>query len=405
MQRAQAVGTVITGATGFVGGELLVTLLAATNRHLICPIRANSDEAAADRGAKRLSELTTAAKAAELSHRVEWIRGDIEESQLGWSDMRWHDVAMRTDEIFHCAASVSFDLPLEQAQRINVDGTKHVFALAQAAGARHKRFRRFHHVSTAYVAGKAKGRVDADYLPEDKASEFRNTYERTKARAERFLRSEASAPVPVSIHRPSIIAGNSQTGETTNWNVLYVPMKMAARGVLPTLPRGGRELADTIGVDFLVNAMITFSQLDSKPLESHHVTAGPTAFTLTDLIRTTAEQARLVGDFKPSHTRFLGPLRWRALTATVEVVAKAPKWVGRYRKSARIARRGLQQCAPYVPYMWVNVIFDTARDHDTLRIFGVEMPPGPEFLDTLIDYALATNFGKTVKPATDVAVV
>jgi len=387
-------GTVVTGATGFVGGELVVKLLRRSARNLILPIRATSDEAAAARGHDTLTTLM--GDDVDLYRdRVLWLRGDIEEPQLGWNDMQWHTVAAKTNEIYHCAASVSFDLPLGQANRINLVGTKHVFALAVAAAARHTNFRRFHHVSTAYVAGVRKGRVDSDYLPSDRASNFRNTYEHTKARAERFLRAEASSKVPVSIHRPSIIAGDSKTGRTTNWNVLYVPMKMVARGALPAFTRAGRQLVDAVAVDFLVDAMMTFSVLDSAPVESHHLTAGRSAFTVTDVIRSTSEHAGLLKSYKPSQTKLCGPVTWKGLTAAIAILARLPRQAGSIRTKARIAQRCIDQCAVYLPYARVNTIFDATHDHDVLRVFGVEMPHGQDYLDTIRSYALATNFGKT----------
>lgn len=400
MQQTQAGGrtnlkTVLTGATGFVGGELLEKLLRESTKTLICPVRADSDDAAAQRGADRLIELV-GSDATSFHERVHWIRADIEEPHLGWNDATWHRIAMVTGEIFHCAASVSFDLPLDQAHRINVLGTEHVHALALAAAERHGRFQRFHHVSTAYVAGLAKGRVSSDYLPPDKTSLFRNSYEQTKARAERYLRKQASGRVPVSIHRPSIIAGDSKNGRTTNWNVLYVPMKMVARGALPAFAYGGRQLVDCVAIDVLVDAMIVFSQLDAKPLESHHVTAGPTAITATDVIQRTSERAATHPAFRPSDTKMLGPVAWRITTTAVAALARLPKRAGALRTKARLARRCIDQCSVYLPYAKVDTIFDATRDHDVLRVFGVQMPAGSEYLDTIMRYALDTNFGKVV---------
>lgn len=385
--------TVITGATGFVGGELVVKLLRDSTKRLICLVRADSDLHAQQRGSSRLVELL-GDQAAIYHDRVRWVRSDIEEAHLGWNDATWHDIAMVTGEIFHCAASVSFDLPLDQAHRINVAGTEHVHALARASAARHGRFQRFHHVSTAYVSGRTKGRVTSDYLPPDRSSQFRNSYEQTKARAERYLRSQASSRVPVSIHRPSIIAGDATTGRTTNWNVLYVPMKMVARGALPAFAYGGRQLVDCIAIDVLVDAMVVFSQLDAKPLESHHVTAGATVITATEVIRRTSERAASHPAFTPSDTRMLGPVAWRAVTAAVAILARLPKRAGAVRTKARLARRCIDQCAVYLPYAQVDTIFDAARDHDVLRVFGVQMPPAAEYLETITTYALATNFGR-----------
>lgn len=390
--------TIVTGATGFVGGELIKRLLADSDRQLVCPVRANTADHAQERGADRLREIF-GSDADRYGDRVIWVRGDLEEQRLGWSEDTWTSVAARTVEIFHCAASISFDLPLDEAHRINVEGTQHMHQLAVQAHGAHGSFSRFHHVSTAYVSGRRSGRVNAHHLPGDRESAFRNTYERTKARAERYLRSQASPQVPITIHRPSIVAGNTVTGETDCWNVLYVPMKMIAKGVLPVFTAGGRELVDSIGVDYVVRAMIAFAAIDTAPLEAHHLTAGPTAFTTTDVLATTSARAAAHDDFTPSRTKILSPLRWAALQAGVQAGARLPKRAGSIRTKARLARRGIDKCAVYLPYTRVDTIFDTSEEHAALEQFGITMPNGIDYLNLVIDYALASNFGRHTVPA------
>ena len=53
----------------------------------------------------------------------------------GWDDTTWLRWAERVDDIYHCAAATCFDLPLEQAQRINVGGLLQVHAFAVVAAA------------------------------------------------------------------------------------------------------------------------------------------------------------------------------------------------------------------------------------------------------------------------------
>lgn len=382
----------VTGVTGFVGGQLAKTLLTTSDRKLICPVRANSSEHAAERGAARLTELF-GTSAIDVAHRVEWVRSDLEEVQLGWATNRVASVAQRITEVFHCAASVRFDLPLDEARQINVVGTQNVFALAEAADKATGQFRRFHHVSTAYVAGRCEGRVAPGFLPSARAKNFRNTYEQTKAEAERWLRARASTSIPVSIHRPSIVGGATDTGETDNWNVLYVPMKMVARGMLPMFTRGGRELVDSVGVDFVVEAMAVFAQVDTKPFHCHHLTAGDSAFTVTDLLRVTEHRAHLAG-FEPSHTKFMHPRQWQLVFAGLTLAARAPKKFKSIRRKGRLAARAADSFGVYVPYTTVDVAYDTTDDHATLAKYGVTMPDGARYLETIIDYALAVDFGK-----------
>ena len=393
---------VVTGATGFVGGELLKRLIrrgaSVIGTTIICPVRAGSADEATTRGQKRLVDLVGEAEAARVKDRIEWIRGDLEEPRLGWDSTTWRRVATRTGEIYHCAASVSFDLPLEEAQRINVDGTQHIYELAETAQVIHGQFRRFHHVSTAYVSGVATGPVDAHHLPDDRASNFRNTYERTKARAERFLRERATSAnpdaAPVSIYRPSIVGGDSVTGETDNWNVLYVPLKMAARGMLPAFPRGGRALIDSIGVDYVVDGMLALGDHSTERLHAFHLVAGPGAFDLTEMFDTMYRLGSAHPDFTPSKTKLLGTGQWNTLTTGMRMAARAPKRCGNLRRTGVQAQRGLAGCAVYVPYTRVDAVFENFAEVEVLRSYGVNMPAPSDYLTTIIDYALAADFGK-----------
>lgn len=388
---AQTNTTVVTGATGFVGGELIKHLLLTSDRTLVCPVRADSIEHAQHRGADRLAELL-GADAVAFGHRVTWLRGDLEEARLGWSMATWNRIAETCTEIFHCAASITFDLPLAEAHRINVDGTRRIHELAVAAAARHT-FRRFHHVSTAYVSGLKAGRVDAHHLPADRAANFRNTYERTKARAERWLRSVASVDVPVTIHRPSIVAGSTRTGETSNWNVLYVPMKMVARGMLPVFSAGRTQHVDAIGVDFVVEAMAVFAETDTEVLAAHHLTAGPSVLDVDHVISGTTAAAQAAA-MTPSVTKMLSTHQWSLLVAAINLGARLPKRAGKVARRARVMQRGLRGCSVYIPYTRVETIFEATEDHRLLADYGVTMPPAAVYFDRIVRYALAADFGK-----------
>lgn len=394
----RADGIVVTGATGFVGGELLKRLLRRTDdRPIVCLVRASSDEHACDRGHSTLTTLLGRNAMPHEVDRIEWIRSDLEEVHLGWSSQTWRRIAQQTNEIFHCAASVSFDLPLDEAHHINVTGTIHVHELALTAQRLNHKFKRFHHVSTAYVSGRTTGKVDANFLPADRASNFRNTYERTKARAERYLRESTTKSgddrVPVSIYRPSIVGGDTLTGITTNWNVLYVPMKMTALGRLPQFPRGGQALVDSVGVDVVVDAMLALSEAACLDLHAFHLTAGPTTFTVDDLLGQTADQAEARGDYAPSRTKLVTITKWKAMEAAAKAVAKAPKAIGKVQKQARIAVRSFSKCSVYVPYTMVSTVFENSSETALLKQYGVVQPDGMTYLDTIIGYALETKFG------------
>jgi len=101
-----------------------------------------------------------------------------------------------------------------------VNGLDHILDLAEHSGCR-----RLHLVSTAYVAGLTSG-----FCPEELVhpSAFTNVYEETKCRAE-WLAVERcrKAGIPLTIYRPSIVYGHSDTGRSLLFNALYYPVRTA----------------------------------------------------------------------------------------------------------------------------------------------------------------------------------
>ena len=164
----------LTGATGFVGMELLHRFLSRGERHVYALARAPDDTAAA----ARLPDHP----------RLTAVAGDIEQPGLGLAPETARRLTSEVTTVMHCAASVSFDLPLPESRRVNVDGTRNVLELAE----RCERLDRLSYVSTAYVAGEPAGVFGEDQL--DVGQRFRNSYERSKFEAELMLRERGGAP-------------------------------------------------------------------------------------------------------------------------------------------------------------------------------------------------------------------
>ena len=369
----------LTGATGFVGKRLLRQLLKQTRASIICLIRADNDDQAQHRGR-------------EISNdpRVSFIQADLEKHRLGLSELVWQSLALAVREIYHCAASVKFDLSLNEAQRINVDGTRRLLQLA-TIGITEGAFLRFHHVSTAYVSGRITGPVHARYLPSDQPWRYRNTYERTKARAERLLRSQTQ--VPVTIYRPSIVAGDSSTGATDAWNVLYTPMRMIHRGQLPILRMGGNGRLDCVGVDFVVKGILALSRCNTDRFDSFHLTAGACHFDVADLARTSVIQSRFANLNSQACCRVVSPVKWLLLRLAAQITALAPLRLKKLRHWGRLAARGFRQFRAYEPYTGVETIFDCERETRLLERENVRMPRPLEYLNRIAAYAIASDFG------------
>ena len=153
----------LTGATGFVGMELLARYLERSERPVLTIVRADDDEAARERIDGVLANLF-GYQAGRYADRVTVVAGDLTAPRLGLDRARWDRLAAESTMIVHCAASVSFGMSLEEARTINVEGTRRMLELAghaQELGV----LERYAQVSTAFVAGTHAGRFSQSSAP------------------------------------------------------------------------------------------------------------------------------------------------------------------------------------------------------------------------------------------------
>ena len=112
----------LTGATGFLGMEVLVRLLERPDTEVRALVRADDRE-----GARRASTTcwrrcgTTRRPTASACARCPASSTSPGLGSRPASARRWPP---SVDAVLHCAASVSFALPLDEARAINVDGTR-----------------------------------------------------------------------------------------------------------------------------------------------------------------------------------------------------------------------------------------------------------------------------------------
>lgn len=192
----------LTGATGFLGGKLLTNLLQSTEHHLYVLVR-NIDRA----------EKTVAQLPHEAKHRVHLVKGDVTEVNCGLSQTAIEELKGKVDIVYHLAALVKFDEELrDELFSINLTGTKHVLELSKELG-----ISKFFYVSTAYTVGKHKVGVEELYPSHVKGH---NPYEESKVQSEHLVFSYQNE-FEVSIFRPSIIVGDSKTGEANSEFTLY----------------------------------------------------------------------------------------------------------------------------------------------------------------------------------------
>src|SRR6185312_13282356 len=182
---------------------------------------------------------------------------------------RVEGVQASVDHVIHCAATVRFDLPLDLARRDNTEGTRNVLDVTRGL----KTLHRLDYIGTAYVAGGREGLIGEDEL--DMGQRFSNSYERTKMEAETLVRAFAKDH-PASIHRPSIVVGDSKTGETSSFTGMYhtiVLFKQAySKGLKVIFPADPRTKVDIVPVDYVVDALFGLMATEKSLGHGHHLT-------------------------------------------------------------------------------------------------------------------------------------
>jgi thioester reductase-like protein len=358
----------LTGATGFLGMDALARLLErdgeggndgdaqrdGEDQRIAVLVRARDDAGAQERLRGLFARLYDEAPPG-AAERVRAVRGDLLEPGLGISarDREW--LVGSVDRIVHCAASISFELPLDEARAINVSGVERVLELAReiaAAGA----LRRVVHVSTAYVSGRHSGTFNERDL--DVGQEFRNTYERSKHEAELLLRD--AVDLPLAVARPSIVVGHSASGWTSAFNVLYWPMRAFERGLLQEVPARKDSIVDFVPVDYVTDGILALLD-DEDAVGTYNLVAG--------------EQALSAGELVELHSAVTGrePVRFVAQQDGAGLPAGAET---------------------FVPYFDVRCRFGDERARELLTRAGVARPDPQDYLGRVIAYARASAWGK-----------
>ena len=218
------------------------------------------------------------------------------------------------------------------------------------------------HVSTAYVAGDRTGLISEH--DGDVGQRFRNTYERTKLEAEQLV---TGSGLPAAIVRPSVIVGDSSTGWTQAFNVIYWPLQAFARGLFPTVPGDPGASLDIVPVDTVADALL---ELLRGPVRggAFHIVAGDAA-----------PRTRSSPRWPPTPSTPSRPCSWRR---------------GEDEEAEKLA-------GALVPYFSVRCTFDARRARELL---GATPPPLRDYFPSLMRYAREARWGKTPAPRWDVAV-
>jgi thioester reductase-like protein len=208
----------LTGATGFLGGWLARELLERSAAHLLCLVRPSSTSAAA-RLRQRL--LHCGIPAETIDARVTAIDGDLSRPLVGLTNGDLNELTDRVDAICHAGAAVNWIQSYRSLRSQNVDGTVELLRLASRSRIP------FHFISSLSVcySTSAPREVDEEFDPFTHLRELHLGYAQTKAVAEALVREAGTLGLPITVYRPSLIAGHGATGEFNADDLLALLLK------------------------------------------------------------------------------------------------------------------------------------------------------------------------------------
>jgi thioester reductase-like protein len=340
-----------TGFPGFIGARLIPRLLELQPRLVVrCLVQ------------ERFQELAlTQVAALEQTHpgtrgRIQCVTGDITAPRIGLTETDARALEREAVAVWHLAAVYDLAVARDVAQRVNVDGTRNVIDFVSGCQAAP----RLHYVSTAYVSGRA-GPVFRE-TDLDVGQSFKNHYEETKFLAEVAV---AQSGLAATTYRPAIVVGDSRTGETGKFDgpyfILNAMRRLPSPGIFMKIG-SGRQPANLVPVDFIVEALARLASSESSRGKTYHLT-----------------------DPEPLSVVEVGKLLARALGKSF-AFAPVPGAVARALFAPPAVQRFFGVPVEVLDYFQHDCRYDTTEASRDLAALGVSCPRFRDYVDRLVAF-------------------
>src|SRR3954454_7584076 len=350
----------VNGATGFIGRHLVERLLEREGDIYVLTREGSTEKL------ERLQALPGGAE------RIKPVLGDLAQPQLGIDDAAREQLA-GVDHFFHLAAI--YDITADETQNAlaNVGGTQNAVDLANALGAK-----RFHHMSSIAVAGSYDGWFTEDDF--DEGQEFPSAYHRTKYESEKLVRERVQ--VPWRVYRPSLVVGNSKTGEMDKIGGPYYFFKAIQKlrqALPPWFPLISLEFGRTnlVPVDYVAAVVDHIAHLDGLDGQAFHI-VDPKPPRSGDVLNTFANSAHAPHAVMRVDKRMTDMLPKGVLSYAMKIPALQGI------KRSFLADLGIPEEA--LANTDMRTRFDARDTARALEGSGIELPALDTYADKLWDY-------------------
>lgn len=341
----------LTGFPGFIAERLVKRLATKETKFFLLVQNAFVEKAAQD--VRKILE-----KSNIPLENFALVEGDITLGNLGISAENLKLLINETTSVYHLAAVYDLAVEKDLAYSVNVEGTKNVNDFVKNLG----NLRRYNYISTCYVAGKREGLILETELEHDAG--FRNYYEETKYLAEVSV-EKLKTEIPTTIFRPSVVVGDSATGETVKYDGIYYLIQYLRK--FPALLRlvnvGNSEVKlNLVPVDFVVEGIAALAE-DEAATGKTLALADPAPLTTEELFDAIAV----------------------SLTSKKSIVHPPEKIIEKaLLMPVTPSISGLPHSA--VPYFYISQSYDTSISSELLKKYGVACPNFADYVGNLIKF-------------------
>ena len=342
----------LTGFPGFIASRLVRRLAGEGGRFLLLV-----QSSFAERAQEEVKNI--ASQTGRSISDFALLPGDITQPGLGLSPEDLQTARSHSTVLLHLAAIYDLAVARDIAMRVNVEGTRNVNQFAGSL----PHLRHYHYISTCYVAGKRKGVIYENELQHEAG--FRNYYEETKYLAEMQV-DELKSQLPITIHRPAVVCGDSRTGETVKYDGIYYLIHYLLKwpSLLSVFNIGNTDVTlNLVPVDFVVEAILALAR-DPLSIGKTVQLADPNPLTTRELFNTIARS------IEGREARITLPA---SLVKTSLMLPLAPRITD------------LPHSA--VPYFFLKQTYDTAQATKLLAPHGISCPPFESYVRNIAGYA------------------
>ncbi len=199
----------LTGATGFLGSNLLMELINSNTSKIYCLVRGEDYENSNDRLISRLTYYFDYIPS-DFWQKVVVVNGDLLSDNFGINKDYYDEIIRRTDLIIHVAANINLTKGYSELIKTNLNSTNKIIDIANNSESIE-----VYYVSTLAVSGYSLTSDEQIFSEEDfdYGQSFISDYEKSKFEAEKMIRNYFANKGKGKIYRVGHIAADSLYGK------------------------------------------------------------------------------------------------------------------------------------------------------------------------------------------------